>query len=39
MLTRASQTGFEQSIENLLDTVNHPQILQPGVTVVIDIMT
>ncbi|RRJ34016.1 transposase [Halocatena pleomorpha] len=33
------QAGFEQSIENLLDTVNHLQILQPPVTVAIDITT
>ncbi len=33
------QAGFEQSIENLLDAVNHLQILQPPVTVAIDITT
>ncbi|MFC6766372.1 transposase [Natrinema soli] len=33
------QTGFDQSIENLLDAVNHLQILQPPVTVAIDITT
>ncbi len=33
------QTGFEQSIDNLLDAVNHLQILQPPVTVAIDITT
>jgi hypothetical protein len=32
-------TGFDQSIENLLDAVNHLQILQPSVTVAIDITT
>lgn len=35
----AIQTGFDQSIENLLDAVNHLQILQPPVTVAIDITT
>ena len=38
--TRKSiQTGFTQSIKNLLDTVNHVQILQPPVTAAIDITT
>lgn len=31
------QAGFNQSIENLLDAVNHLQSLQPPVTVAIDI--
>lgn len=31
------QTGFKQAIENLLAAVNHLQILQPPVTVAIDI--
>lgn len=35
----AIQAGFEQSIENLLGAVNHLQILQPPVTVAIDITT
>ena len=35
----AIQAGFTQSIENLLDTVNHVQILQPPVTAAIDITT
>lgn len=33
------QAGFDRSIENLLDAVNHLQILQPPVTVAIDITT
>ncbi len=33
------QAGFERSIRNLLDAVNHLQILQPPVTVAIDITT
>lgn len=33
------QTGFKQSVENLLDAVNHLQICQPPVTVAIDITT
>ncbi len=33
------QTGFKQSIDNLLDAVNRLQILQPPVTVAIDITT
>jgi hypothetical protein len=33
------QAGFEQSINNLLEAVTHLQILQPPVTVAIDITT
>ncbi|UPM45201.1 transposase [Halocatena salina] len=33
------QAGFDRSIDNLLDAVNHLQILQPPVTVTIDITT
>lgn len=35
----AIQAGFDQLIENLLDAVDHLQILQPPVTAAIDITT